>query len=184
LTNFGAFVEIEPGIDGLIHISDLSWIKKVSHPSEILKKGDKVEAVVLVVDKENKKIALGVKQLSQNPWEQAQELMPIDSLVKGIVTKITAFGAFVELENGLEGLIHVTELSDQPFGKVEEVISKGQEVTAKVVKVDPENKKISLSVKEYLIEKNKENNDDILVGEKKKKAKKKIKTKTDKETVD
>lgn len=184
LTNFGAFVEIEPGIDGLIHLSDLSWIKKVSHPSEILKKGEKIEAVVLSVDKEKKQIALGIKQLSQNPWEEAKELMSGDALVKGVVTKITAFGAFVELESGLEGLIHVTELSDQPFGKVEEVISKGQEVTAKVIKVDPENKKISLSVKEYLIEKNKENHDDILVGEKKKKAKKKTKTKADEETAE
>jgi len=178
LTNYGAFVELEPGIDGLIHISDLSWIKKVSHPSEVFKKGDKVDAVVLSVDKENKKITLGVKQLSENPWENTAKMMPVGSLVKGIVTKITAFGAFVELDNGLEGLIHVTEISDQPFGKVEEVISKGQEVTAKVIKLDPEHKKISLSIKEYLIEKNKENHDDILVGEKKKRAPKKKKEKT------
>jgi small subunit ribosomal protein S1 len=177
LTNYGAFVELEPGIDGLIHISDLSWIKKVSHPSEVFKKGDKVDAVVLSVDKENKKITLGVKQLSQNPWENTEKMMPVGTLVKGIVTKITAFGAFVELDNGLEGLIHVTELSDQPFGKVEEVISKGQEVTAKVIKLDPEHKKISLSIKEHLIEKNKENRDDILVGEKKKRTPKKKKDK-------
>lgn len=181
LTNYGAFVELEPGIDGLIHISDLSWIKKVSHPSEVFKKGDKVDAVVLSVDKENKKITLGVKQLSTNPWENTEKLMPVGSLVKGIVTKITAFGAFVELDNGLEGLIHVTEISDQPFGKVEEVISKGQEVTAKVIKLDPEHKKISLSIKEYLIEKNKENRDDILVGEKKKRAPKKKKEKPSEE---
>ncbi len=178
LTNYGAFVELEPGIDGLIHISDLSWIKKVSHPSEIFKKGDKIDAVVLSVDKENKKITLGVKQLGVNPWENTEKMMPVGSLVKGIVTKITAFGAFVELDNGLEGLIHVTEISDQPFGKVEEVISKGQEVTAKVIKLDPEHKKISLSIKEYLIEKNKENHDDILVGEKKKRAPKKKKEKS------
>jgi len=173
LTNYGAFVELEPGVDGLIHISDLSWIKKVSHPSEVLKKGDKIDAVVLSVDKESKKITLGVKQLSQNPWENIEKTFPIGSLVKGIVTKITAFGAFVELENGIEALVHVTELSDQPFGKVEEVISKGQEVTAKVIKVDPEHKKIALSIKEYLIEHNKENRDDIVVGEKKKRATKK-----------
>ncbi len=182
LTNYGAFVELEPGIDGLIHISDLSWIKKVSHPSEIFKKGDKVDAVILSVDKENKKITLGVKQLSENPWENIESIMPIGSLVKGVVSKITAFGAFVELENGLEGLIHVTELSDQPFGKVEEVISKGQDVIAKVIKVDPEHKKLSLSIKEYLIEKNKENHDDIVVGEKKKRTtKKKTKEKASKE---
>jgi small subunit ribosomal protein S1 len=164
LTNYGAFVELEPGIDGLIHISDLSWIKKVSHPSEVLKKGDKVEAVILSVDKESKKITLGVKQLSQNPWETIEKTMPVGSLVKGIVTKITAFGAFVELLNGIEALVHVTELSDQPFGKVEDVVNKGEEVTAKVIKLDPEHKKIALSIKEYLVEKNKYNRDDIVVG--------------------
>jgi small subunit ribosomal protein S1 len=164
LTNYGAFVELEPGIDGLIHISDLSWIKKVSHPSEVLKKGDKVEAVVLSVDKESKKITLGVKQLSNNPWESIGETMPVGTLVKGIVSKTTAFGAFVELPNGIEALVHVTELSDQPFGKVEDVVNKGEEVTAKVIKLDPEYKKIALSIKDYLIEKNKVNHDDIVVG--------------------
>ena len=169
LTNYGAFVELEPGVDGLIHISDLSWIKKVSHPSEILKKGDKVEAVVLSVDKESKKITLGVKQLSNNPWEDIEKTMPVGSLVKGEVTKTTAFGAFVQLENGIEALIHVTELSDQPFGKVEDVIQKGDTVTAKVIKLDPEHKKIALSIKEYLIEKNQIDHDDIVVEKKKKK---------------
>ena len=104
LTNYGAFVELEPGVDGLIHISDLSWIKKVSHPSEVLKKGDKVDAVILSVDKESKKITLGVKQLSKNPWETIEKTMPVGTLVKGNVTKITAFGAFVELDNGIEAL--------------------------------------------------------------------------------
>lgn len=162
LTNFGAFVELEPGVEGLIHISDLSWIKKVSHPSEVLKKGDVVDAIVLSVDRESKKITLGVKQLATNPWESIEKTIPVGSLVKGIVTKLTAFGAFVELENGLEGLIHVTELSDQAFGKVEDVVSKGSEVTAKVIKLDPEHKKIALSIKEYLIDKNQENRDDIV----------------------
>ncbi len=103
LTNYGAFVELEPGVEGLIHISDLSWIKKVSHPSEVLKKGDVVDAVVLSVDRESKKITLGVKQLSDNPWESIEKTMPVGALVKGKVTKITAFGAFVELESGIEG---------------------------------------------------------------------------------
>lgn len=165
LTNYGAFVELEPGVEGLIHISDLSWIKKVSHPSEVLKKGDIVDAVVLSVDKESKKITLGVKQLGTNPWENIEKTMPVNSLVKGIVTKITAFGAFVELENGIEGLIHVTELSDQAFGKVEDVVTKDQEVTAKVIKLDPEHKKIALSIKEYLIDENQCNRDDIVVGD-------------------
>ena len=164
LTNYGAFVELEPGIEGLIHISDLSWIKKVSHPSEVLKKGDKVEAVILSVDKESKKITLGVKQLSSNPWESIEKTLPVGSLVNGVVTKTTAFGAFVELDNGIEALVHVTELSDQPFAKVEDVVQKGDAVTAKVIKVDPEHKKIALSIKEYLIDKNKHNRDDIIVG--------------------
>lgn len=181
LTNYGAFVELEPGIDGLIHISDLSWIKKVSHPSEVLKKGDKVDAVILSVDKESKKITLGVKQLSNNPWETIEKTMPVGSLVKGIVSKITAFGAFVELPNGIEALVHVTELSDQPFGKVEDVVNKGEEVTAKVIKLDPEHKKIALSIKEYLIDKNKYNRDDIVVGTKPRQSKKNKDKNKDKE---
>lgn len=163
LTNYGAFVELEPGVEGLIHISDLSWIKKVSHPSEVLHKGDVVDAVILSVDKESKKITLGVKQLSTNPWESIEKTMPVGSLVKGKVTKITAFGAFVELDSGIEGLIHVTELSDQAFGKVEDVVAKGDDVTAKVIKLDPEHKKIALSIKEYLIDQNQYNRDDIVV---------------------
>lgn len=165
LTNYGAFVEIEPGIEGLIHISDISWIKKVSHPSEIFKKGDGVDAVILSIDKESKKITLGVKQLSTNPWESIEKTIPVGTLVKGKVTKITAFGAFVELENGIEALIHVTELSDRAFSKVEDVIAVGDDVTAKVIKLDPEHKKVALSVKEYMIERDQINRDDIVVGE-------------------
>ncbi len=164
LTNYGAFVGLEPGIDGLIHISDMSWIKKVSHPSEALEKGDEVEAIILSVDKESKKITLGIKQLSENPWESIEKNTPEGSVVKGTVSKITAFGAFIELENGLQGLAHVNELSDEAFGKVEEVVSVGDEVTAKVTKIDPERKKVLLSIKDYLVEKNQENKDDIVVG--------------------
>lgn len=169
LTNYGAFVELEPGVEGLIHISDLSWIKKVSHPSEVLRKGDVVDAIILSVDRESKKITLGLKQLSSNPWESIEKIMPVGSLVTGKVTKITAFGAFVELDSGIEGLIHVTELSDQAFGKVEDVVAKGDEVTAKVIKLDPEHKKIALSIKEYLIDQNQENRDDIVMTRKRKK---------------
>lgn len=171
LTNYGAFVELEPGVEGLIHISDLSWIKKVSHPSEVLKKGDIVDAIILSVDKESKKITLGVKQLSNNPWESIEKTMPVGTLVKGKVSKITAFGAFVELDSGIEGLIHVTELSDQAFGKVEDIVTKGDDVTAKVIKLDPEHKKIALSIKEYLIDKNQCNRDDIVVTTTKRKKK-------------
>jgi small subunit ribosomal protein S1 len=163
LTNYGAFVELEPGVEGLIHISDLSWIKKVSHPSEMLKKGDPIEAIILSVDKDNKKITLGVKQLSENPWENIERTMPVGSVVQGKISKITAFGAFVELPNGIEGLIHVTELSDQPFGKIEDVVSRGDEVSAKVLKLDPEHKKIALSIKEFLVEKGLQTGDDIVV---------------------
>lgn len=180
LTNYGAFVELEPGVEGLIHISDLSWIKKVSHPSEVLRKGDIVDAVILSVDRDSKKITLGVKQLSRNPWESIEKTIPVGSLVKGKVSKITAFGAFVELDNGIEGLIHVTELSDQAFGKVEDVVSKGDEVTAKVIKLDPEHKKIALSIKEYLIEQNQCNRDDIVMTSKRKK--KETKTSEEQET--
>ena len=184
LTNYGAFVELEPGVDGLIHISDLSWIKKVSHPSEVLKKGDKVEAIILSVDKESKKITLGVKQLGVNPWDSLERTLPIGTLVHGTVTKTTAFGAFVQLDNGIEALIHVTELSDHPFGKVEDVVSKGDQITAKVIKLDAEHKKVALSVKEYLIEKNQQNRDDILVGSKAKRSKKKEKKKHDDEDME
>ncbi|MBM3193727.1 MAG: 30S ribosomal protein S1 [Chlamydiae bacterium] len=177
LTNYGAFVELEPGVDGLIHISDISWIKKISHPSEVLKKGDKVDAVILSVDKESKKITLGVKQLTDNPWDTIEKTMPVGSSVKGIVTKIAAFGAFIELDNGIEGLVHVTELSDQAFGKVEDIVPVGSEVQAKVLKIDRELKRVSLSIKEFLVDP--DTRDDIVVGsydeedEKKDKKKKK-----------
>ncbi|AAP05212.1 30S ribosomal protein S1 [Chlamydia caviae] len=180
LTNYGAFVELEPGIEGLIHISDMSWIKKVSHPSELFKKGSTVEAVILSVDKESKKITLGVKQLSSNPWNEIEEMFPTGSNISGVVTKITAFGAFVELQNGIEGLIHVSELSEKPFSKIEDIISIGDSVSAKVIKLDPDHKKVSLSVKEYLADKQHDhmdtdlNNldlDDLVGSDKKKKGK-------------
>lgn len=164
LTNYGAFVSLEPGIEGLIHISDISWNKKVSHPSEVFKKGDFVDAVVLSVDKESRKITLGVKQLGINPWETIGKKFPVGSIVKGKVTRIAAYGAFVELENEIEGMIHVTELSDQTFGKVEDVISVGDTVTAKVIRHDEEHKKIVLSIKDYLFDHTQENRDDIVVG--------------------
>lgn len=164
LTNYGAFVELEPGVDGLIHISDLSWIKKVSHPSEVLKKGDVVEAMILSVDKESKKITLGVKQLTSNPWDDIEKTITIGDIVSGVVTKITAFGAFVELDNGIEGLVHVTELSDESFAKVEDIVSVGSKVQAKVLKIDREHKRISLSIKEHLVETNKRDADDIIIG--------------------
>lgn len=147
LTNYKVFVELEEGIDGLIRLSDLSWIKKVSRPSEMFNKGDIVDAVVLGLDHDNRKIILGIKQLAENPWDSIEESLPIGATVSGRVTKVAAFGVFVELENGIEGLVHVTELSDKPFGKIEEIVNVGDVVDAKVIKLDPEHKKISLSLK-------------------------------------
>lgn len=164
LTNYGAFVELAPGVDGLIHISDLSWIKKVSHPSEVLKKGDRVEAQILSVDKESKKITLGVKQLSENPWESIEKTMPVGTELKGVVTKITAFGAFILLENGIEGLVHVNELANGAFEKIEDLITVGEKVVTVVTKIDPEHKKISLSIKKHLGGRTKDSLDDIIVS--------------------
>ncbi len=164
LTNYGVFVELEPGVEGLIHVSDVSWSRKITHPSEVFTKGDKVDMVVLSVDRDSKKITLGVKQLGDNPWDDIEETLPVGSLVKGIVKKTTAFGAFVLLDNGIEALIHATALSDKPFGKVEEIVKEGDKVTAKVIKLDPERKKISLSIKDYIVEKNQVDHDDIVVG--------------------
>jgi small subunit ribosomal protein S1 len=163
LTNYGAFLDLESGLEGFIHISDLSWIKKISHPSEVLKKGDKVEALVLGIDKENKRVALGVKQLVENPWEGIEKIMPIGSVVHGKISRVTAFGAFVELENGIEGLIHVSELSPKSFTKIEEVFPKNAEVSAVVLKIDPEHKKIALSAKQYLEGKGQQSHDEIVV---------------------
>ena len=178
LTNYGAFVELEPGVEGLIHISDLSWIKKISHPSEVLNKGDFVDAKILSVDKDSKKITLGIKQIFSNPWETIEKTMPVGTLIEGVVKKITAFGAFIELPNRLEGLIHVTELSDQAFGKVEDVVTKGDSIKAKVIKLDPEHKKIALSIKEFLINENQCNRDDIVISS----CQTEVSTETDKET--
>lgn len=148
LTNYGAFIEIEEGIDGLLHISDMSWTKKIRHPSEVLKKGDKVKVKVLSVDPERKRVALGLKQLSQDPWEGdiPARYLPGD-LVTGVVTKTTSFGAFIELEEGLEGLLHISELADHKVENPEEVVRPGQQVTVKVLRVDPAERKIGLSLK-------------------------------------
>lgn len=148
LTNYGAFCELPDGLEGLVHISDLSWVRKVSHPSELLKKGDQLKAVVLSVDVENHRINLGMKQLSHNPWATIEQDMPVGSMVKGVVTRIAAFGVYVQLSNDLLALVHFSELTDKPFTKIEEVVEIGEEVTAKVIKVDPEHLKIALSIRE------------------------------------
>jgi small subunit ribosomal protein S1 len=148
LTNYGAFVEIEEGIDGLLHISDMSWTKKVSHPSEMLKKGDRVRCVVLVVDQEKQRIALGLKQMTEDPWIHAvPERYQPGMVVRGKVTKITNFGVFVELEQDLEGLLHVSELSDDKVENPQDVVKIGDEVDVKILRVDVADRKIGLSKK-------------------------------------
>ncbi|MEK7270766.1 MAG: 30S ribosomal protein S1 [Planctomycetota bacterium] len=148
LTSYGAFVEIEEGIDGLLHVSDMSWTKKVAQPSEVVKKSVEVECIVLSVDPEKKRIALGLKQLQENPWETSiPEKFPVRSIVTGTVTKITNFGVFVELEPGLEGLLHISELSDRKVDKPEEVVKVGDVVDVRILRVDPDERKIGLSLK-------------------------------------
>jgi small subunit ribosomal protein S1 len=148
IANYGAFVEIEEGIDGLLHVSDLSWTKKIGHPSEVLKKGEDVQAVVLSVDQEKQRIALGLKQMQEDPWTT---VIPSNyrpgMVVKGHVTKIANFGVFVELEPGLEGLLHISEIADQKVEKPEDIVKVGQEVDIKILRVDSEERKIGLSLK-------------------------------------
>ncbi len=148
LTDFGAFVELEDGVDGLIHISDLSW-KKIKHPSEILKKKDKITSAVLSIDKENCRISLGVKQLQPDPWEGIAANYPIGTEVTGKIIKVTGFGAFAEFGDGLEGLIHVSQLSSEKITDPESAVKLDDEIKAKVIKVDTTSKKIALSIKAF-----------------------------------
>ena len=148
LTNYGAFVEIEEGIDGLLHVSDMSWTKKISHPSEVLKKSDTIECVVLKVEGEKQRIALGLKQLHEDPWERAvpENYIP-GQIVEGSVTKITNFGVFVELEQDLEGLLHVSELADHKVEDPHAEVKMGDKLLVKILRVDPVERKIGLSKK-------------------------------------
>ncbi len=148
LTNYGAFIEIEEGIDGLLHVSDMSWVRKVAHPSEVVSKGDKVTCVVLNVDQERKRIALGLKQMNNDPWEgDIPGRYKPGEIKKGKVTKLTNFGVFVELEPGLEGLLHISELSDQKVESPEDVVKVGDDIEVKVLRVDAADRKIGLSRK-------------------------------------
>jgi small subunit ribosomal protein S1 len=146
LTSYGAFVEIEEGIDGLLHVSDISWTKKVAHPSEAVKKGDRLRCVVLSVDKEKKRIALGMKQLAADPWlSEIPNNYHVGDLLSGYVTKITNFGVFVKLEDDLEGLLHISELSDQKISSPEEIVKPGMKIEVRVIRVDTDDRKIGLS---------------------------------------
>ena len=149
LTNYGAFIEIEEGIDGLLHVSDMSWVRKVSNPNEVVKKGDKVTCVVLNVDQERKRVALGLKQMANDPWEgDIPSKYKPGQVCKGKVTKLTNFGVFVELEPGLEGLLHISELSDDKVDNPEEIVKVGDELEVKVLRVETKDRKIGLSRKD------------------------------------
>ncbi|MDF3056065.1 MAG: rpsA [Rariglobus sp.] len=147
MTTYGAFIELEEGIDGMVHVSDLSWTRKVNHPSEILKKGDEVDAIVLDVDASQQRISLGVKQLAVDPWTDIDAFFKIGDVVTGVVSKITSFGAFVELKDGIDGLVHISQISEERIEKVKDVLKPGQEVTARVIKIDREERRLGLSVK-------------------------------------
>ena len=148
LTNYGAFVEIEEGIDGLLHVSDMSWVRKITHPNEVVTKGQQIKCRLLSIDKKNRRIALGLKQLTEDPWETRipRDYQP-GQVVKGVVTKITNFGVFVSLEDDLEGLLHISELSDHKVDNPEEEVAVGQEIEVKVLRVDRQDRKIGLSRK-------------------------------------
>jgi small subunit ribosomal protein S1 len=149
ITNFGIFVGVEEGIDGLIHMSDISWKARVKHPSEIFKKGQEIEAMVLNIDVEHEKFSLGLKQIEKNPWEELNVKYPSGSPVTGKVTNITDFGIFVELEEGIEGLVHISELSSKRVKTSSELFSVGDKVSAIIKNVDPKSRKIRLSIKDY-----------------------------------
>jgi len=147
MTTYGAFIELEEGIDGMVHVSDMSWTRKVNHPSEVLKKGDEVEATVLDVDPQQQRISLGMKQLTDDPWADIDSHFKIGDVVTGTVTKLTSFGAFVDLKDGIDGLVHISQISEERVEKVKDVLKAGQEVTARVIKIDRDERRLGLSIK-------------------------------------
>ncbi len=148
LTDFGAFVELEPGVDGLLHISDMSWTRNIGHPSELLKKGQAVDTQILNVDRENKRISLGLKQIQPDPWDSVAQRYPMGSRVTGKVVRLTDFGAFVELEPGVDGLLHISQMSNRPIATPADILNVGDELTLMVIRVDPNERRIGLSLKE------------------------------------
>jgi small subunit ribosomal protein S1 len=147
MTTYGAFIELEEGIDGMVHVSDMSWTRKVNHPTEVLKKGDEVDAIVLDIDPQQQRISLGMKQLTVDPWSDIDNLFKIGDVVTCTVTKITSFGAFVELPHGIDGLVHISQISEDRIEKIKDVLKSGQEVTARVIKIDREERRLGLSIK-------------------------------------
>ncbi len=148
LTDFGAFVELEPGVDGLLHISDMSWTRNIGHPSELLKKGQAIDTQILNVDRENKRISLGLKQIQPDPWDSVAQRYPMGSRVTGKVVRLTDFGAFVELEPGVDGLLHISQMSNRPIASPSDILNVGDELTLMVIRVDPNERRIGLSLKE------------------------------------
>ena len=147
LTSYGAFIELEEGLDGMIHVSDISWTRKINHPSEVFKKGDEVEAVVLEVDKANQRISVGAKQLTIDPWSNIDQFYKVGDMVTGSVTKLASFGAFVGLQHDIDGLVHISQVSEERTEKIKNVLKVGQEVTARVIKIDKTDRRIGLSIK-------------------------------------
>ncbi len=146
-TTYGAFVELEEGIDGMIHVSDMSWTRKVNHPSEVLQKGDEVETIVLEIDATSQRISLGLKQAQNDPWAGIVDRYPVGKKISGIVTKISSFGAFVEIEEGIDGLVHISQISDEHIERVSDILKVGDTIEARIVKVDPVEHRIGLSIK-------------------------------------
>ena len=147
MTTYGAFIELEEGIDGMVHVSDMSWTRKVNHPSEVLKKGDDVDAIVLDIDPSQQRISLGMKQLAVDPWSDIDSFFKIGDVVQGTVTKITSFGAFVELKDGIDGLVHISQISEERIEKIKDILKAGQVVGARVVKIDRDERRLGLSIK-------------------------------------
>jgi small subunit ribosomal protein S1 len=147
LTSYGAFIELEEGMDGMIHVSDMSWTRKINHPSEVIKKGDEVEVLVLEVDKANQRIAVGMKQLTPDPWEGIDQMYKVGDLVTGKVTKLASFGAFIGLQHEIDGLVHISQISEERIDKIKNVLKVDQEVTARVIKIDRSDRRIGLSIK-------------------------------------
>jgi small subunit ribosomal protein S1 len=154
LTAYGVFLELEEGIDGMIHVSDFSWTRKINHPSEILKRGQEVQAVILGVDKQNQRISLGLKQLTNDPWDDIESRYKIGDIIEAKIGKVASFGAFVQLEDEIDGLIHISQISEERVSKVRDVLKVGDSVRTRVIKVDRIERRIGLSIKaaDYTIE--------------------------------
>jgi small subunit ribosomal protein S1 len=162
ITDFGVFIGIEEGIDGLVHISDISWTQRIKHPSQLYKKGDEVEAMVLHIDPENERFSLGIKQLAADPWTKIPEKYPPGTRVKGKCIKVTEFGAFVEIDEGIEGLIHISEMSQDRIEDPRQVVNEGDDIEVMVLDVDPEERRIALSVKSLQLSKGEEDYQEYL----------------------